>query len=177
MSNATGGFRFPDTQKERAYRAALKHWQNYQSWRANRHPERAALEALHGYDTKHAAHLLRLYRMGIEILSEQVVRVRRPDAAWLREVLGGRYSYDELMALVASLRRELAEAAAGSALPAEPDGAAVEALAVELQRRVLGDARFDPVLMRAQVPIGPDGVICLVEQPLPLTASVHSIPA
>jgi hypothetical protein len=55
------------------------------------------------------AHLLRLYRMGIEILSEQVVRVRRPDAAWLREVLGGRYSYDELMALVASLRRELAE--------------------------------------------------------------------
>lgn len=64
----------------------------YQSWRANRHPERAALEALHGYDTKHAAHLLRLYRMGIEILSEQVVRVRRPDAAWLREVLGGHLS-------------------------------------------------------------------------------------
>ena len=26
--------------------------------------------------------------MGIEILSEQVVRVRRPDAAWLRAVLG-----------------------------------------------------------------------------------------
>lgn len=105
-----GGFRFPDTQQERAYRAALKHWQNYQSWRANRHPQRAALEALHGYDTKHAAHLLRLYRMGIEILREGVVQVRRPDAAWLREVLGGRYSYDELMALVADLRRELAEA-------------------------------------------------------------------
>ena len=50
-----GGFRFPDTQKERAYRAALKHWQNYQGWRANRHPERAALEAVYGYDTKHAA--------------------------------------------------------------------------------------------------------------------------
>lgn len=82
-----------------------------------------------------------------------------------------------LLALVASLRRELAEAAAGSALPAEPDGAAVEALVVELQRRALGDARFDPVLMRAQAPIGPGGVICLVEQSLPLTASVHSVPA
>jgi len=140
-----GGFRFPDTQQERAYRAALKHWQNYQGWRANRHPQRAALEALHGYDTKHAAHLLRLYRMGIEILRQQVVRVRRPDAAWLREVLGGRYSYDELMALVADLRRELAEAAAASALPAEPDVAAVEALVVDLQRRALGDPRFDPV--------------------------------
>ena len=38
--------------------------------------------------------------LGIEILREQVVRVRRPDAAWLRGVLAGRYSYDELMALV-----------------------------------------------------------------------------
>jgi predicted nucleotidyltransferase len=140
-----GGFRFPDTQQERAYRAALKHWQNYQGWRANRHPQRAALEALHGYDTKHAAHLLRLYRMGIEILCEGEVRVRRPDAAWLRAVLGGRYSYDELMALVADLRRELAEAAAASTLPAEPDVAGVEALVVDLQRRALGDARFDRV--------------------------------
>ncbi|GIK73608.1 MAG: hypothetical protein BroJett021_25960 [Chloroflexota bacterium] len=141
----TGGFRFPNTQQERDYRAALKHWQNYQSWRANRHPQRAALEALHGYDTKHAAHLLRLYRMGIEILREGVVQVRRPDAAWLREVLGGRYSYDELMALVADLRRELAAAEAASALPAEPDAAAVEALVLDLQRRALGDVRFNLV--------------------------------
>jgi hypothetical protein len=137
-----GGFRFPDTQQERAYRAALKHWQNYQGWRANRHPQRAALEALHGYDTKHAAHLLRLYRMGIEILRQQVVRVRRPDAAWLREVLGGRYTYDELMALVADLRGELAQAAAASALPAEPDVAAVEGLVVNLHKASLVDPRF-----------------------------------
>jgi hypothetical protein len=59
-------------------------------------------------------------------------------------VLGGRYSYDELMALVAGLRRELAQAAAASALPAEPDVLAAEALVVYLQRRALGDARFKP---------------------------------
>jgi hypothetical protein len=112
------------------------------------HPERAALEARHGCDTKHAGHLLRLYSMSIEILRQQVVRVRRPDAAWLREVLGGRYNYDELMALVADLRAELAEAAAASTLPAEPDAAAVEALVVDLQRRALGDARFYPVEAR-----------------------------
>ena len=90
------------------------------------------------HTTKYAAHLLRLYRMGIEILREQEVRVRRPDAAWLRVVLGGRYSHDELMALVAELRRELAEAEAASSLPAEPDVVAVEALVVDLQRRALG---------------------------------------
>ncbi len=68
--------------------------------------------------------------------------MRRPAAARLREALGGRYSYDELMALVADLRAELAVAAAASALPAEPDAAAVEGLVVDLQRRALGDARF-----------------------------------
>lgn len=145
VAHPQGGYRFPDTQKERDYRAALKHWQNYQHWRAHRNPERAALEALHGYDTKHAGHLLRLYTMGIEILREQVVRVRRPDAAWLREVLGGRYTYDELMALVAELRAGLAQAEAASALPAEPDVAGVESLIVDLQRRALGDARFNPI--------------------------------
>lgn len=137
-----GGWRFPDTQQERAYRAALKHWQHYEHWRAHRNPERAALEAAHGYDTKHAAHLLRLYRMGIEILRERIVQVRRPDAAWLREVLQGRYTYDELMDLVAALREELRRAEAESTLPATPDAAAVEQLVITLHRRSLDDPRF-----------------------------------
>lgn len=85
--NPKGGFRFPDTHMERAYHNALKHWQNYAHWRANRNPERAALEERYGYDAKHAAHLLRLYRMDIEILREQVLRVSRPEAPWLREAL------------------------------------------------------------------------------------------
>ncbi len=107
----TGDFRFPDTQMERAHRAALK--------AGGRLPTFQKLATL------------------------QVVRVRRPEAAWLREVLGGRYSYDQLMVLVAELRVELLQAEAGSALPAEPDAMAVEALVVDLQRRALGDSRFD----------------------------------
>lgn len=137
-----GGYRFPNTHQERAYRAALAHWQNYVQWRAHRNPERSALEARYGYDTKHAAHLLRLYRMGIEILRDHTVRVLRPDAAWLKEVLNGRYTYPELMALVAELRSELARAEAESTLPAEPDAAAIEAVVVDLHRRTLADARF-----------------------------------
>jgi predicted nucleotidyltransferase len=137
-----GGWRFPDTNRERAYHNALKHWQNYVHWRANRNPDRAEREAHHGYDTKHAAHLLRLYRMGIEILREGVVRVRRPDAAWLREVLGGRYSYPELMELVAGLRTELAAAEAASTLPPAPDAETIESLVVQLHGRSLADGRF-----------------------------------
>ncbi|OIO90105.1 MAG: hypothetical protein AUK03_13590 [Anaerolineae bacterium CG2_30_64_16] len=144
VSHPKGGYRFPDTQREQDYRATLKQWQNFQHWRANRNPERAAREAQHGYDTKHAAHLLRLYRMGIEILREGEVRVRRPDADWLRSVLDGRYSYPALMALVAEMQAELAEAEAITALPEEPDFCAVEALIIDLHRRSLADPRFNP---------------------------------
>jgi len=142
LPHPQGGWRFPDTQSERAYRAAIKHWQHYEHWRAHRNPERAALEARYGYDTKHAAHLLRLYTMGIEILRAGVVRVRRPDAAWLREVLQGRYTYEELMNLVGTLQEALRRAEAESTLPATPDETAVEQLVVDLQRRSLDDPRF-----------------------------------
>jgi len=39
------------------------------------------------------------------------------------------------------------------------------------------DARHFQALERLGLPVGPGGVICLAEQPLPLTASVQSIPA
>ena len=64
------------------------------------------------------------------------------DAAWLKEVLQGRYDYPELMALVAELRAELAKAEAASTLPPAPDFAAVETLVVDLHRRSLVDPRF-----------------------------------
>ncbi len=137
-----GGVRFPNTHQERAFQSANKYWQNYQKWRANRNPERSALEEAHGYDTKHALHLLRLYRMGIEILREGVVRVKRPDAAWLRSVRAGRYSYPELMQLVASLQQELAAAEAQTTLPLQPDEAAINALLVALHWQALQSERF-----------------------------------
>lgn len=84
-----GRYKFPDHDAERAYRAALKHWQDYQTWQQNRNPARAELERQYGYDTKHAVHLLRLLKMGVEILSTGQVHVYRPDRDWLLEVRHG----------------------------------------------------------------------------------------
>ncbi|MCA9646386.1 MAG: nucleotidyltransferase domain-containing protein, partial [Myxococcales bacterium] len=39
---------------ERRYRAAMRQWEAYRTWQKQRNPARAALEAQHGYDTKHA---------------------------------------------------------------------------------------------------------------------------
>lgn len=138
----SGGVRFANTRQERAFKAANKHWQNYQAWRANRNPERAALEEVHGYDTKHALHLLRLYRMGIEILREGEVRVRRPDADWLLAVKAGRYTYPQLLELVVDLQTELAEAERITHLPDRPDAEAIDSLLVELHWQALHDERF-----------------------------------
>jgi len=81
---------------KQAYKDAKAKHNQYWEWKENRNPNRSALEELHGYDTKHAAHLIRLMRMGIEILDEGVVKVMRPDAQELLDIRKGKYTYDEL---------------------------------------------------------------------------------
>jgi predicted nucleotidyltransferase len=124
-------------QRERAYRQARQEWENYQSWKKNRNPARARLEALFGYDTKHAQHLIRMLRMGIEILRDGEVRVRRKDAAELRAIRAGAWSYEELVERAESLGAEVREAASTSALPQKPDEDRVDALCREIVESVL----------------------------------------
>jgi predicted nucleotidyltransferase len=132
-----GRLKFPDQDAERAYHAAHKHWEHYEKWRRERNPARAELEARFGYDTKHAMHLMRLLRMGREILSEGEVRVQRPDAEWLKRVREGLLSYEELLALAKQAEAELAELQQRSTLPDAPEVAAAEALVVELHEQFL----------------------------------------
>ena len=78
----------------------MKHWESYQTWKTHRNPARAALERQHGYDTKHAMHLVRLMRMGLEVLERGDLRVRRDDADALSAIRDGAMSFDELLAEV-----------------------------------------------------------------------------
>jgi uncharacterized protein len=107
--------------RERRYRAAQREWQQYEDWRQHRNPARAALEARFGYDTKHAMHLIRLLRMGLEILSTARVVVRRPDAAELRAIRAGEWSFDRLTAETEALETALAAAESSTSLRAMPD--------------------------------------------------------
>ena len=96
-----GRYRFPHSDAERAYRAAMGHWNDYVDWRRYRNPARAESEARYGYDTKHAMHLFRLLRMGEEILRDGIVRVLRPDAEWLLSVRDGALSYEQVIQMAA----------------------------------------------------------------------------
>jgi uncharacterized protein len=130
-------WRFPHTDAERGYRSALKEWQQYEQWRANRNPERAALEQAHGYDTKHAMHLCRLLRMGLEILERGEVVVDRPDAEWLRSVRDGALTYEELLAWAHAQAGRLPATIESSPLPEEPERDAAEHLVIDLHLAAL----------------------------------------
>src|SRR6478609_795961 len=71
---------------------------HYHEWKKNRNTKRSELEALNGYDTKHAMHVVRLLRTAEEALETGVVNVRRPDAKELLEIRNGAWSYDEMLA-------------------------------------------------------------------------------
>jgi len=89
--------------RERRYTSIREDWKKYNHWKRTRNPARAKLEAEYGYDTKHGAHLVRLLRMGREILETGEVHVWRggPDGPNDREELlairGGEWDYDQLV--------------------------------------------------------------------------------
>lgn len=114
--------------RERRYKAARKEWESYQGWLKTRNPKRSALEAEFGYDTKHGMHLIRLLRMGAELVETGKFVVRRPDRDELLSIRAGAWSYDQLMTAARDLHARVAAAVATSPLPAAPDEPALDAL-------------------------------------------------
>lgn len=79
------------------YKLKLQRHRQYWGWRKNRNVSRSELEEKFGYDTKHAMHLVRLLRMGKEVLTTGEVHVLRPDAEELLDIRRGKLSYKELV--------------------------------------------------------------------------------
>lgn len=94
-------------QQEKNYKAALTRWNQYEEWKKNRNAKRAELEAKHGFDSKHGSHLVRLLRMGKEILTTGKVHVKRPDATELLAIKNGKWTFEQLMEYVEPLMKEL----------------------------------------------------------------------
>lgn len=118
---------------ERGYKGRMEEWRQYQEWVKTRNPTRASLEAEHGYDTKHAMHLVRLLRMGEEILRGKGVVVKRPDAQELLGIRNGDWSYEDLLEY-AETKLEVLDNLyhTSTAVPAAPNRVALDALCLEL---------------------------------------------
>jgi len=125
--------------REKRYKAALIEWQQYQHWVKTRNPERAALEKKHGFDTKHGAHLVRLLRMGSEILTTGQVHVWREDAEELLAIRAGAWSYEKLIEWSENLDAEMRRifAAREYTIPKSPKSKEIDALCQELVEEAL----------------------------------------
>lgn len=117
---------------EKRYRNAVRHFQAYEEWKKQRNPRRAELEAKHGYDTKHAMHLVRLMRTGLELLETGELRVRRLDADELVAIRNGKLGYEELVAEAERLAERMRAAAERSTLPADVDYAGLDAVLYDM---------------------------------------------
>ena len=123
--------------REKRYTAAKRNWDAYQTWRKERNPARAALEASYGFDGKHAAHLVRLLRMCREILETGRVVVRRPDAEELKGIRRGEWTYDQLCEWFDREDAALDEVTAKSKLPKSPNIEAIDRVCVEIIESML----------------------------------------
>lgn len=85
-----------------------------------------------GYDTKNAAHLIRLLRMCIEFLKDGELRVTRPDAAELLAIKQGQWRLERVQKEANRLFVEAKRAYQRSTLPEAPQRERVNRLCVQI---------------------------------------------
>jgi len=91
-----------------------------------------------GYDTKNAAHLIRLLRMGTEFLSDGVLHVKRHDAQELLEIKRGEWTLDQVKSEAEKLFVLADKAFEQSKLPEKPDMERVNKLCVDVIETAIG---------------------------------------
>lgn len=114
------------------YKEAVDNWNHYWEWKNNRNETRSVLEEQHGYDTKHASHLIRLLRMGVEILEGKGVIVLRPDASELLDIRNGKFTYEQILKEAEGLESKLNELYNTTKLPHHIDQDAVDKILTDL---------------------------------------------
>jgi predicted nucleotidyltransferase len=107
--------------KEQQFFADSQKYQKYLNWMNNRNDKRYETEVKYGYDTKHAYHLIRLLRMGAEILEKGEVNVYRKDREDLISIRNGEWDYDKLLAESETISEKCKELEVSSILPEEPN--------------------------------------------------------
>jgi len=120
-------------QKEKEFDKQVEDYKSYLDWKQNRNPKRAALEEKHGYDTKHATALIRLLRMGKEILETGKVKVKRTDdREELMAIKNGIWTYEQVVEYADKIEDEVEASYKSSKLPMMPDLKFLNGLCMEL---------------------------------------------
>ena len=122
---------------EQEYDNATKKYHQYLDWQKNRNPARKELEDKYGFDAKHGMHLIRLLKMGCEILEQGKVIVKRPDRDELLGIRNGKLSYEELIKLAEHYQGRLDVLYEKSSLPKKPQSNKIDKLLIEITEEFL----------------------------------------
>lgn len=125
---------------KKEYIASKENHKQYWTWKKNRNKERSELEEKYGYDTKHAMHLFRLMRMGVEALRYGEIIVKRPDAAELLGIRQGKLKYEDIVEYAEYMDNEIRKVwYKKTELPKKPDIKLAAKLLMEAQEIIWSD--------------------------------------
>lgn len=126
---------------ELKYYNDLQRWKQYHYWKKTRNKDRAKNEEKFKYDVKHASHLVRLQRMGKEILSTGQVNVDRTniDAEELKEIRRGKWTFEEIEEYSDKMEKELDKEYRKSTLPYFPNEKKIQNLCIDVVDRYFRD--------------------------------------
>jgi uncharacterized protein len=108
--------------------------------RGQKRVNRPELVEAHGFDTKYAMHAARLGYQGLELVStgELTVPMPEPQRSRVMAIRTGERTFDDAIAEIEEVERQLAAALDSTPLPPEPDRAAVDAFLVHAYRSAWG---------------------------------------
>jgi predicted nucleotidyltransferase len=124
--------------KEKEFENKVQDYKNFQEWKKKRNPKRAALEAAIGYDSKHMSTLIRLLKVGKEILDTGKVQVKRTyDREELMEIKNCKWPYQKAIDLADKIEAEVKVSYLNSKLPNQPNINYLDNLCIQLSERNL----------------------------------------
>jgi predicted nucleotidyltransferase len=108
--------------------------------RGQRNVNRPELVEAHGFDTKYAMHAARLGYQGIELLETGALTLPmpEPERSSVMAIRTGERTFEETVAEIEQVEQRLAAALDRTALPDEPDRAAVDRFLTAAYRRAWG---------------------------------------
>lgn len=114
------------------YAHSQLHRMTHNAFQGHMGAKRRELVNKFGFDTKNAAHLVRLLRMGIEFLNDGCLYVQREDASQLLEIKRGEWSLEKITEEANRLFSIAEQSYLSSKLPNEPDIDNIDKLAVDV---------------------------------------------
>jgi predicted nucleotidyltransferase len=125
-------------QREKAYQNVIDNFISYNNWKKNRNPKRALMEEKIGYDAKFACQLIRLLKIGKEVLLTGKLKVKRTeDREELLAIKNCQWSYDSVIEYADKIEKEVKEAYFNSPLPIKPDINYLDDLCIQLIEKSL----------------------------------------